>query len=658
MIKKYAVVLTLVGLAARMSLGDVWQDLAKYQYGEGNAADEAEQLLQKTPVAQHGAIEDALIKVVSARETTPDGKACACRMLQQIGTEKCIPAVAGLLADEVLSHYARLVLERMGSPQADEALRTALDSAPDKVKIGILGSLGARRAVNAVKQITKLATHSDPAVAAAAIGALGKIGGTSAAQILRKLKPAESLQPVHMMALLDCARSLKGSSAMELYQLVLASPTAYRLDALSGMLGADEKKAVALMVDFIKGDDLQMNRGVLTLVGGGKSERLTKAMAAVLATLPDEKQAALITVLGVRGDRAALGSIAGYLASTNDRVRTAALTAVSKIGDEGTVKLLLSDGAATESLARMTGPGVNDALIQALEDNNLKTPAIRALVARNCSAAVPALFKLLNDGVGDVRQAAWAGLGSLATEDEMVPLAKAAFALKDEGELSWGVAATRNACAHAADKAKCFEVVAAYYDGTTEAAKAVIVELAAQVGSPTAMDVVKKAMKSGNKEMYRNAVRSLAEWCHENAADELLDLAKSAPEEGERILALRGYIRLAGNGPNLNPDQRGEMLKKAAELATRADEKKQIISALEAAHNAVTLIIVNRYMDDPALRDEAEQYAATILEHIFTDHRDKDFPAAEVKELANKLLTSKNQGFVDRAKKALADLNK
>ena len=88
--KKYTAIVMLACLAAGMAFGDVWQDLAKYKYGEGNAADEADKLLEKTPVAQHGTIEDALIVVVSDKNATQDGKAFACRMLQQIGTEKCI----------------------------------------------------------------------------------------------------------------------------------------------------------------------------------------------------------------------------------------------------------------------------------------------------------------------------------------------------------------------------------------------------------------------------------------------------------------------------------------------------------------------------------------------------------------------------------------
>ncbi|MEI7899267.1 MAG: HEAT repeat domain-containing protein [bacterium] len=656
MMKKTTLIMTAVCLAAGMSFGDVWQNLAKYKYGEGNAADEADTLLQKTPVAQHGEIEDALIAVVSAKDATQDGKACACRLLQQVGSEKCIPAVASLLNDETLSHYARLVLERTGTPKADEALLAALDKAPDKVKPGLIGSLGVRRYVKAVKPLTKLVANSDPAVAAAAISALGRIGGDASAKCLYTLKPAESLKPVHMTALLDCARSLKGSGAVLLYDAVLAGKTTHRIGALSGMLAADEKKAVALMVGFIKGDDAQMYGGVLTLVCGEKSEALTKAMAGLLATLPDEKKAALITALGARGDKAALSSISTCVDSTNDRVRAAAQMALSKIGDEATVKQMLAmGGSATEALAKMPGSSVNDILIKSLEDNKLKAPAIKALVARSCTEAVPALFKLLNDSDAEVRKAAWNGLGSLATEADIAPMTKAAFAIKDEAELSDAVAAARKVCSQAKDKPKCFDVVASYYPGTTEAGKAAIVDMASLVGNASALDVVKKAMKSGNKELYGSAVRSLAAWCNESAAGELLDASKSAPKENERILALRGYIRIAGmEHAALNAAQRTEMFKKAAELATRPDEKKLIISGLRGVRTGDTLSMVSKYLDDPALRDEAEQSAADMAWNLRKDAA----VAAQVKEVANKLLTSKNQGVADRAKQTLADMAK
>jgi HEAT repeat protein len=378
-------------------------------------------------------------------------------------------------------------------------------------------------------------------------------------------------------------------------------------------------------------------------------------MAELLGSLPDEKKASLITVLGARGDKAALNSIAACLSSTNEGVRNAALAAVVKVGDAGIVPTLLGmSGGATDAIAKMTDPGIDDALIKALEDNKLKVPAIKALAARTCFAGRPKLLDLLRDDEAAVRSAAWAGLGSLATEEDITQITQTAFAIKDPAELACGVTAARDICARAADKAKCFDVIAAYYEGTTDAAKATIIELASLVGSPPALDLVKKALKSENKELHGKAVRSLAAWCNEGAATELLELAKGAPEEVERILALRGYIRIAGlEQIGLNANQRSEMFKTAAELATRADEKKLIIGGMQKTKTAVTLAIVSKYMDEPALKNEAEQYAITVVEQL-----QKKGPAAEVKDLATKLLNSKDQKIVGKAKSVLANMGK
>jgi hypothetical protein len=69
--------------------------------------------------------------------------------------------------------------------------------------------------------------------------------------------------------------------------------------------------------------------------------------------------------------------------------------------------------------------------------------------------------------------------------------------------------------------------------------------------------------------------------------------------------------------------------------------------------NAETLSLVNKYLDDPALREDAEQSAAEMAWEMR-----KEGPAAEVKDVATKLLTSKNPGIVDRAKQTLADMGK
>jgi len=650
--KKYLAILTVVCLAAQMSLGDVFQDLAKYKYGdESNTADEADKLLQNTPVDQHGAIEDTLIAVVSAKDATQDGKEFACRMLQQIGTEKCIPAVTGLLTDEVLSHNARLVLERMTSSRADEAMRSALDKAPDKAKIGIMGSLGEHHDAKAVKQVAKLADSADQAVAFAAIKALGRIGGDEAATILLKMKVADSLKAAWLEAMVTCGKSVKGSAAVSLYEAVLASDKpSYRTAAIHGMLSADEKKAVQLIVDIVKGDDQVMRRGVLHFVAFEKGDKLTKSMTAMMDGLTDEKKQELITVLGVRGDSGALACITECVSSTNTAVRDASIMSISKIGGSEAVKSLLAvaGNGGIEAIVKMPGDDVNKVLTDALADKKLKIPAIKALAARNCYAAVPAILKLVQADDADIRKTAWSALGSLASEDQIVTLAEAAFVIKDQQEMSCAVAAVKSVCAYAKDKGKCFDVVAGYFDKANDAGKSAIMDLASVAGTAPALEMERKAMKSGSKELYGKAVRALAAWSNDSACPDLLELARNAQEEVDRILALRGYIRIAGATEiNLKAEKRMEMFKTADELAKRADEKKMIISGLKIVEKAEALNMLNKYLDNADVRNEAEQSGAELAFKL------RKSSPAEAKALAEKLLTSKDNGIVDKAKKII-----
>jgi len=642
-------------LAARCAAADVWQDLAKYKYGEGNAAEDARQLVLRTPADQQGANEAALIKVVAAADATPEGKAFACRLLQMVGTEKCIPAVAALLPDELLSHYARLVLERLGSPDADAALRAALDRAPAKVKPGIIGSLGERRDALAVPALAPLAAGADPAVAAAAMLALGKIGGPAAARSLEALPASGALAGARWAALLRGAERLPAADAAALYAKILAGgqPT-HQVAALGGLLRVQPEQGVPRLTAILQGADAALQEGALTLVAEGVGAApVTQAMADLLGRLPEGKQARLVTALGARGDPAARAAVTACAASANATVCGAALLALGKIGDAGSVKLLLTakDPKAAEALARMAGDAVNEALIRALADSQLQVAALKALANRAGAGAVPQLLKLVSDPDAGVRKAVWAGLGSLATEDDVEPVAAAALAIKDASESAAALAVVRTICLQARDKGRCFEVVAAKYDQAAPAAKAGIVELAPAAGTPAALEVERKALQSGDPELCGKAVRALAAWSNASAAGDLLKLAQSAPTDVDRLLALRGYIQLAGTKEfKLNPAERMAMFKQAAALAKRPDEKKLIISGLALAGSADALNLLGQYWDESDLRAETEATADKLLDEL------KQKQPAAVKALAAKLQASRNAALAEKCRKLLAEI--
>ena len=81
--------------------------------------------------------------------------------------------LAALLAEKDHSHMARYALERIGAAEAAAALRDALPKLAGALKVGVIGSLGARRDAASVPLLAGLLGNADTAVACSAALALG-----------------------------------------------------------------------------------------------------------------------------------------------------------------------------------------------------------------------------------------------------------------------------------------------------------------------------------------------------------------------------------------------------------------------------------------------------------------------------------------------------
>ncbi len=652
----------LVLLAAQTAGADLWDDLARYEYGDpSNAGQAVEKALQDTPVAEYGRLETGLIRVVTDPKATQTGKAIACRMLQQVGTERCIPAVAPLLTDPILSHYARLVLQRLESPKADQAMREALPRVPARLQVGILGSLGERRDRLAVPLAADLARSRDAAVAAAAIQALGKIGGPDAAEALLALHPAPGLGPVHLRAMARCAASLPPVQAVALCEKVLAgSYRPARVAALKVLATADPAKAAPRLAEAIRGDDRILRDGALVVVAETRGEVLTRAMTDLLKTLPAGRQASLVLALGSRGDRTALEAVLPLLRAEAPAVRRAALKAVARLGDARTVRPLLALARSPEEratvakvLVQMTAEGIGQAVVDALADPALRRAAIEAAVARGCAAAVPPLLDLARTGDAETQKAAWTAVAALAGAEHIEPLMKALVAAKGAEQRAAAEDALRKVLARVEEKEACFQTLARYFEAAAEPTQTTILALGAVSGDPAALALERKALASGKPRLAQAALRALAAWPNASAADDLLRLAKTAPSEADRLMALRGYIRIAGlETADLKPAQRVAMLKTALGLASRPEEKKLAIAALQRAPTPKALDLLKEAMAEPALRAEAEMAAAALTWDLRKKYPEK------VADLARQLAASPNKTVAGKARRTLAELAK
>ncbi len=172
----------------------------------------------------------------------------ACRKLRVIGSAESVPALAALLPDNDLSHMARYALERIPAPEAAQALRDALPKLAGALKIGVIGSLGARRDAASVEILAPLLANADLAVARAAAAALGAVGTAEAGAALQK---APDCTPARVCALadamLECAERLAAdghkAAAKALYKKLAAAdqPKPVRLAATRGLLSTAGK---------------------------------------------------------------------------------------------------------------------------------------------------------------------------------------------------------------------------------------------------------------------------------------------------------------------------------------------------------------------------------------------------------------------------------
>ena len=99
-------------------------------------------------------------------------KALACKGLAIYGGNDAVPALAPLLADEQLASWARIALQAIPGPAADDALRQAMGKLRGRLLIGVINSIAVRRDAKAADGLSQRLEDADPEVARAAAVAL------------------------------------------------------------------------------------------------------------------------------------------------------------------------------------------------------------------------------------------------------------------------------------------------------------------------------------------------------------------------------------------------------------------------------------------------------------------------------------------------------
>lgn len=609
----------------------VLNEIKSYDYGDSreNLTTLTDMLRQASEdAAQLAEYEAAMLEVLSDKETTFAAKQFLCKELSIMGTEQSVDVLYDLLMSKNAKHadIARYALERIPGQAVDEALLKALKKTKGTIKVGVINTIGERQIEEATKPLSKLTTHKDDAIAMAAAAALGKIATDATATALGAAMTDTDgdVRETAVDAYLKNADALfkagEQNKALAIYESLYVPdesiPT--RSAALTGLVKTVEDPT-DLIVNVLESDAADELKAVaISIVHQCQRDLNVEAIADLLPTLDPLGQIQLLTAFKVRGATQVRDAVAQMVDSENLDVRLTAMEALVTVGDESDA-LLLANIAATstgeaketakESLSRLSAPGVNQTIVQAIPnaDENVKVELVESVGARQMTDAVPTLLTAAKDENVRVRVAALKSLGQVASPEHLPDLVDLLVHAQNNAERREAERTVVTVANTIEEKEKRGDVIMVVLPETENmTAKSSLMLALGRIGDPDALPIMRDALTSDDAELKRAAILSLSEWPTPEPADDLLNVTQNAESSSHQVLALRGYIRLAGLESDRPKAETVEMYKTALELAENVGEQRMALSGLAEVGSVGAMTLAAEYLDHSNLQGEAE----------------------------------------------------
>lgn len=576
--------------------------------------------------------EQELLAVLKS-DAAPADKAITCKQLAIYGSAAAVPELAKLLPMPELSSWARIALESIPGPEADEALRTATESLQGRLLVGTINSIGVRRDAAAVAALSGKLKDADVEVAAAAAVALGRIGNDDASKALRAALADSSPEVRSFVAegCVLCAERLhsegKSADAVAIYDEVRAADVHLQriVEATRGAILARGQDGIPLLVEQLHAEDRALFRLALGTAREFPGSEIDKVLVTEMTKSPDDRAALIVQAMADRKDTVVLAAILKAAEQGPLAVRLSAVDALARVGDVTCLNSLLKIAvdkdaelsvAAKDTLAELPSDNVNAQIVALLPKAEGATyPLLIELVGKRRIEAVPQLLKALDNNSGVVRTAALVALGETVSLQQLSVLIDQVVAPKKSEDAEIAQKALKAASIRMADREACAKELSAAVDRVKSVpVKGTLLQILGAMGGTNALQAVGKAAKSTDAQLQDISSRLLGEWMTEDAAPVLLELAK-IPSNPYQVRALRGYIRIARQF--VLPDaKRTEMCQTAFDAARQTAEKKLVLDILKRYPTVDNLKMTIKLMKVPELKDDATQAMLLIAQKL------------------------------------------
>lgn len=577
--------------------------------------------------------ERELIEILLSDAPKAD-KALACKHLAVHASSEAVPVLAELLADEELASWARIPLEAIPDPSADEALRNALDSLEGELLVGVINSLGVRRDPQSVATLTDQLQNQDAAVASAAAAALGHVGGTAASDALEGALVGASAEVSSAIAegLVLCAeRSLAegdASRAVAIYDEVRGAdvPLQRKLEATRGAILARGDDGIPLLLEQFQSPEKPLFQIALSTFREFPGSQVDKVLATEFAKMSPPRAALTVQAMADRKDTLVLAAVLTAAQDGPQQVRVAAIEALGRAGDGSCLAPLLEIAQeadaelvqpAKASLAVLPGEGVDQDILARVESAQGKAyPLLLELVGERRIAAVDTLVEALDHSDGAVRSAALTSLGQTVTPDDLSVLMTQVLSPRHQEDAEVAQRALRTASVRMPDPDACAAQLTDAMQRAAVPTQCVLLEILGEVGGAKSLDTVAAAARSNEDQLRDVSSRVLGRWMTIDAAPVLLELAQSGPDDKYRIRALRGYLRIARQF-NMSRGEHVAMCREALQAASQPAERQLILDILRRYPNVEALkLAIQVGQQTPELKSAASQATLAIAHKL------------------------------------------
>ena len=612
------------------------QDYSQIQGREKLVRVEAlvQQTYQRPSLRVH--LERQMVKVLKS-EAPWDVRKFLCQQLWMMGTDESVPALAGMLTENQTVEMACYALRNHQSPMASQALIDALGKVKGRSLLSVINLIGDRREERSVPALIRIARNPAGGAAGSAIAALGKIASDSAVAYLRERRRRRNTPQQLMVAQAylqsgqELARRGKSQAALDVYRDLFRGNEAdwVRRGALLGMMETGGAEVVPVVMGVLRGNDWKLKTAAIANSHLLQGEAVTKQLIVEFQKSTPDIQVLLLEAIVEREKSRVLPFLTEAISSRSADVRAAAIRELGTYGTKDSVPVIvgvLNRGdrkeeaqAAAASLRRIQGTGVEEALLQSMDQtpSAVRPELIRIISDRKISGAVDSLLRQSSDANTEVAKAALKALVLLAGAEHQAGLIRILTDLQNEIVRSEAEMALLAVSRKIERSQQQVDPIIKTIENTRDVAtKCSFLRVLGGLATAQAFTRIQKALDSKNSQIQDTALRTLVNWPDARAAEPLLRMFRSTNKESHRVLALRGFVRVLGPGGELSAKAVASRYKEILKHARRADEKKLILSSLATVRDAQALKLVLPLLEDEEVKQESELAASQIVGNL------------------------------------------